>query len=419
MNKKDRILLFLLAGINFTHILDFMIMMPLGNYLMPYFHISPREFSMLVSSYSLSAFGSSVLSAFFVNAFDRKKVLLTGYIGFLLGTIACGFAPTFQLLLAARILAGIFGGIIGAQVISIVSDTFSYERRGRAMGSIMSAFAAASIIGVPFALYLSNHFSWHAPFRLVGILGIILIPLILYVVPPMTMHLKNTQHHSKWESLTTVFSDKKQMAALLFSGLVMFGHFLIIPFINPYMEFNNGYSKDLTPLIYLFGGIASLIAASILGRLSDKKGKLLTYIICVLLALPMVYGITHIPRVPYFWVLLLFAAWFIVSTGRGITSQAMISNVVKPEFRGSFQSFNSGMQQLGTGLASVVTGFIVSKDESGKILHYDWAGYLSIFVLFCTVFIAQRVFKSFETINPSAINLSAKPALQEVPVDGE
>jgi MFS transporter, DHA1 family, inner membrane transport protein len=419
MNKKERILLLLLAGINFTHILDFMIMMPLGNYLMPYFHISPREFSMLVSSYSLSAFGSSILSAFFVNEFDRKKVLLVGYVGFLIGTIACGYAPGFHLLLAARILAGLFGGIIGAQVISIVSDTFSYERRGRAMGSIMSAFAAASIVGVPFALYLSNHFSWHAPFRLVGILGIILIPLIVYVIPPMTLHLKNAQHRSKLESFTTVVGDKKQLSALLFSGLVMFGHFLIIPFINPYMEFNNGYSKDLTPLIYLFGGIASLVAASILGRLSDKKGKLLTYIICVLLALPMVYGVTNIPRVPYFWVLLLFAAWFVVSTGRGITSQAMISNVVKPEFRGSFQSFNSGMQQLGTGLASVVTGFIVSKDPSGKILHYDWAGYLSIAVLFSTVFIAQRVFKSFETINPPVINLPAKSTLQEVTVDNE
>jgi MFS transporter, DHA1 family, inner membrane transport protein len=414
MNAKERTLLFLLACINFTHILDFMIMMPLGNYLMPYFRISPKLFTVLVSSYAISAALSSFFSAFFVNAYDRKKVLLIGYIGFLIGTIACGFAPSYYLLLAARIFAGIFGGLIGAQVISIVSDAFSYERRGRAMGSIMSAFAVASILGVPLALYLANIFSWHAPFCLVGILGLVLVPMIIYFVPSMTGHIKNAKEQDRMYILTSVFDDKKQISALLFSGLVMFGHFLIIPFINPYMEFNNGYSKELTPLIYLVGGIASFIAAAILGRLSDKKGKLRTFIVCVLLALPMIYGITHIPKVPYVWVLSLFAVWFVVATGRGVTSQAMISNVVKPEFRGSFQSFNSSMQQLGTGLASIVTGFIVTKDPTGKILHYDWAGYLSMIVLFSTVFIAQRVFKSFETLSPQIKDITTSTALEEV-----
>jgi MFS transporter, DHA1 family, inner membrane transport protein len=413
MNAKERILLLLLAAINFTHILDFMIMMPLGNYLMPYFHISPQQFTFLVSCYTISAAISGFFSAFFVNAYDRKKVLLTGYIGFLAGTIACGFAPSYHSLLAARTLAGVFGGLIGAQVISIVSDTFNYERRGRAMGSIMSAFAVASTLGVPFALYLSNLFSWHAPFRLVGFLGIIIVPLIIYFVPPMTDHLKNAQQQSKAVIIGSVFKDTKQLSALVFSGLVMFGHFLIIPFINPFMEFNNGYSKDLTPLIYLVGGIASFIAAAILGRLSDRKGKLRTFIICVLLALPMIYGITHIPKVPYVLVLSLFAAWFIVATGRGVTAQAMVSNVVKPEFRGSFQSFNSSMQQLGTGLASIVTGVIVTKDSTGKILHYDWAGYVSMAVLFSTVFIAQRVFKSFETASAPVIHLDVDSSVPE------
>ncbi|RYY81219.1 MAG: MFS transporter, partial [Chitinophagaceae bacterium] len=170
MTPKERILLLLLAAINFTHILDFMIMMPLGNYLMPYFRISPQQFTLLVAAYTVSAGISGFIAAFFVDGFDRKKVLLFGYTGFLLGTIACGFAPSFYALLAARLVAGLFGGLIGAQVLSIISDVFPYERRGQAMGSVMSAFSIASTLGVPFSLYLANLISWHAPFLLVGFL---------------------------------------------------------------------------------------------------------------------------------------------------------------------------------------------------------------------------------------------------------
>jgi MFS transporter, DHA1 family, inner membrane transport protein len=399
MSTKEKLLLFLLAALNFTHILDFMIMMPLSNYLMPYFKITAQQFTFLVSVYTISAAVSGFAAAFVVNNYDRKKVLLFGYIGFLIGTVACGFAPSYHLLLAARTFAGIFGGLIGAQVISIVSDTFAYERRGRAMGAIMSAFAVASTLGVPFALYLSNHFSWHAPFRLVGILGIVLIPLIMRYVPSMTQHINSGHKKAVGEIINDVVQDKRQVQALLFSGLVLFGHFLIIPFINPYMEFNNGYSKQLTPLIYLVGGIASFVAANILGRLSDQYGKLRTFIICVFVALPLIFAITNLPRVPYAVVLSLFAFWFIAATGRGVSAQALVSNVVKPEFRGSFQSFNSSMQQLGTGLASIVTGMIVVRDESGKILHYHWAGYLSIGVLLTCIFLSRHVFGKSENLS--------------------
>ncbi|NJN34047.1 MAG: MFS transporter [Saprospiraceae bacterium] len=192
--------------------------------------------------------------------FDRKKVLLVGYIGFLAGTIACGLAPTFWLLLMARTVAGLFGGLIGAQVISIISDIFTYERRGAAMGAVMSAFALASTLGVPFALFLANKFSWHAPFLLVGTLGIVIVPLIMRYVPEMTQHL-NQQNatHDKWGTVKSILQNPKQVQALIFSGLVMFGHFLIIPFINPFMEFNVGFTKNFTPLIYLVGGVCSFL----------------------------------------------------------------------------------------------------------------------------------------------------------------
>lgn len=401
MSWRERIILILLAALNFTHILDFMILMPLGNYLMPYFDLSPRQFSVLVSAYTISAAVSGFGAAFFVDRFDRKKVLLFAYIGFLIGTIGCGIAPTFVTLFIARTVAGLFGGLIGAQVLSIIADSFPYERRGVAMGAIMSAFSLASTLGVPFALYLANLISWHAPFLLVGILGIALIPLLMRYLPAMTGHLHGDPHttqQSKWSVITNVLADKRQYTALIFSGLIMFGHFSIIPFINPFMEFNVGFSKNITPLIYLVGGIASFFASNILGKLSDVHGKVPIFMISTFSALPMVLIITNLPPVQaYVPVLILFGLWFSAATGRGVTSSAMITSVVSPEQRGSFQSFNSSLQQLGSGLAALVAGFMVSKDpESGKLLHYNWVGYMSIMVLLFCVYLGYTNFRYLE-----------------------
>jgi predicted MFS family arabinose efflux permease len=395
MSSKEKILLIILASINFTHILDFMIMMPLGNYLMPYFKINPQQFTLLVAAYTISAGISGFIAAFFVDKYDRKKILLFGYTGFLLGTIACGFAPTYLTLFSARVFAGVFGGLIGAQVLSIVADTFAYDRRGAAMGAVMSSFSIASTLGVPFSLYLANLFSWHAPFLLIGFLGIIIIPMITKYVPAMNAHISTpTGTVNKFEVLTSVLSNPKQRMALLFSGLIMMGHFLIIPFINPYMEFNNGYSKHQTPLIYLVGGVAAFFASNILGKLSDKYGKLKVFMICIILSLPLVVIITNMPPISFSIVLVFFALWFIMATGRGVTAQALVSNVVETQKRGSFMSFNSSVQQLGTGAASIIAGLIVLEGEGGKILHYPWLGYLSILVLLICAYLGVQIFKA-------------------------
>jgi MFS transporter, DHA1 family, inner membrane transport protein len=395
MNPKERIILFLLAALNFTNILDFMIMMPLGNFLMPHFKIGAQYFSVIVAAYPIASFVSSIIAAFFVDKYDRKKVLLFAYIGFLAGTICCGIATNAAFLMAARIFTGLFGGLIGTQILSIVADTFEYEKRGRAMGVIFTAFSISSIFGVPLSLYLAKLISWHAPFLFIGIVGIIIVPMIIRFLPAITMHLNKqpAEKISPLEVLQELGKNKSQLLALTLSGFLMMGHFLIIPFINPYMEFNVGFTKDQTPLIYLVGGVFSLIASFTIGRMADKYGKLKIYLYCAAASLLPIFLITSMPAIPFYFVLGVFGIWFALSTGRTIPAQAMISTVVNPQKRGLFMSFNTSVQQLFTGLAALTAGAIVAKQGDGKILYYNWVGYLSVAIVFCTLFIAAKLAK--------------------------
>jgi DHA1 family inner membrane transport protein len=400
MDRKERMILILLACLNFTHILDFMIMMPLGNYLMPHFNISAQFFSLIVAAYPVTAFFSGLMAASFVDRYDRKKILVSAYIGFLVGTILCGLAPTAGLLMAARIATGLFGGLIGAQVLSIIADVFPYEKRGRAMSSIFLAFSVSSIFGVPFSLYLANLISWHAPFIFIGVVGIVVVPLLIRFIPSVSAHLstRNGEKENLMDVFKSIFSQKNQLLALALTSISMLGHFMVIPFINPYMEFNVGFSKQETPLIYMVGGAFTLISSSFIGRLADKYGKFRIYRICLFLSIIPILIITNMPVLPLYVVLGIFGFWFMFSTGRNIPSQAMISTVVEPARRGQFMSVNSSIQQLSTGSAAIISGMIVTQSANGAIDHYEWVGYLSITILILSFFVARQLAKGQELV---------------------
>ena len=268
------------------------------------------------------------------------------------------------------------------------------------MGAVMSAFAVASSIGVTFSLYLVDIFrdDWHVPFLFVAILASLILPLCYFYLPALKAHLEQQTIDSSnkitqlWNTLTT----KSTGLALLFSGLMMMGHFLIIPFINPYMEFNKGYPRYVTPLIYLVGGVASFVAAVFLGKLSDRIGKLTVFSYCVPLSFIMVIMITNLPSLPFSVVLSFFAIWFALATGRAVSSQTMVSNVTGSANRGSFMSLNSSIQHLGTGAAALVSGYIVSEDNGGRLMHYEWVGYLSVVVLLAGFFLGRYLFRNTE-----------------------
>src|SRR5436190_1555752 len=399
MNKKERAIIFLLAAINFTQVLDFVNMVPLSIYLIPSLHISAFQFSTLVAAYSISAFFSGIIAALLIDRHDRKKSLLIAFTGFLVGSFACGLAPTYLTLLVARIVSGTFGGLLGAQLYAIVADIFSYERRGRAMGIVMSAFAIASVIGMPLSLLVTNVFNsnWHLPFLANGFVGLLLLPLMIKYLPSLKGHITTQGPLTLFGSLTNPMKVPIQRSALIFSCLFMFGHFLVIPFIPSYLQFNNGFTILQIALILLCGGLASFAAAIYLGRFSDKKGKLPIFLWSVFISLFLVVILTNMPTLNVLIALLFFAVLFLVVTSRIVMAQSMISNVVSQNQRGSFMSVNGSMQQLGQGMASLIAGVIVKTNRTThQLSNYNWVGYLSIADLINAVIIGNKIFKTID-----------------------
>ena len=392
MKRNEYILVALMALLNFTHILDFMIMMPLGNILMPKWNLTTSQFAIIVSSYSLAAFVSSFFAIFFADKFDRKKLLLFAYSGFLIGTLGCAFAINVQTLIVARTVTGLFGGLISAQVLSIISDVIPYERRGSAMGMLMGGFALASVIGVPVGLFLANKYYWYSPFLIVASLGTLLIPFLIKYVPNVNAHLANPLAlKERIVNFTHIFKNPIQVTALSFSFLLIMGHFIIVPLINPYMVYNVGVPQPYTPLIYLVGGLAALITAQIVGKTADKYGKRQVFVAAALVSLLFVILITSMQAMSLVLVLIVFGLWFSASTGRTVPGQAMITQSATIQTRGSFMSLNSCVQSLGTGLASLLSGWITYSDASFAIHNYNWLGYISVILIIICIFLSFRL----------------------------
>ena len=312
-NKENHILL-LLAVIQFSDIMDFMIIMPLGPQFMRVFGISPQQFSLIVSIYAASAFAMSLFSAAFVDRFDRKTALLFVYTGFTIGTLLCSVADGYYLFLAARAITGAFGGLLGALVLSAVSDLVPFERRASAMGMVMTAFSVASVAGVPLGVFLAAQFSWRAPFLVIGGFALLVLAGIAFLFPSMKGH---QQHGEGRLSPLDVFSgivrDGNQLRALAFSVVLMLGHFSIIPFIAPYMQLNIGFSDHQVSYVYLAGGLASVVVLPTVGRLADRHGNGRVFLLATVFALFVIFTITHLPAVPMAIALLATTAFFIAS----------------------------------------------------------------------------------------------------------
>ena len=390
--KQEKALLWTLAAINFIHIVDFMILMPLGPQLMRLFEIGPSEFSLLVSSYTFSAGISSFFGAFVLDRFDRKKILLWVYIGFTIGTLGCALSPNYPILLAARVISGVFGGLTSALILAIIGDVIPYEKRGSAMGLVMSAFSFASVMGVPLGLFLASLSDWHTPFYILAALSIIALGMIVKFIPNIADHLnQEIQRPSPVQVISRVTSNSNQMRAISLSVMMMFGQFMIIPFLSPFNVANVGFTEMQLTYIYIAGGGFTIFTSPWVGRLSDKYGKLKIFIIFMVLNLVPIGIITHLGVTPIPFVLMITTMFFVTSNGRYVPAAAIITGTAKPENRGSFLSFNSAVQQIAAGLASLIAGLIIGENEGGQLTNFNIVGYLAIFFSLLCIPLARRV----------------------------
>jgi predicted MFS family arabinose efflux permease len=376
--QQERFFLLTLAGIQFSHILDFMIMMPLGPILIAEFGIDTHEFGLLVASYSFSAALSGLLASTFVDRFERKRLIILIFALFGIATLACGLAPGYLTLLVARGLAGAFGGVLGAMVQTMVGDVIPFARRARASGIISTAFSISTVAGVPLSLWLANHLQWRAPFILIAMLvsGFILVGI--RYLPELRHHISAEKRAHPLSAMFEVLRDANHVRALLYSALVIFSGFTVIPYITVYAVSNVGIAQLDIPLIYLAGGTATFFTARLIGRWADAQGKMEVYRMIAFAASAPLIIVTQVGAAPLWLWLICTTTFFVLVSGRFIPAMAIITSSVQYRLRGTFMSLNATTQSLSMGLATTLAGYVITQDSEGMIVGYPSVGYIAV-----------------------------------------
>ncbi|RZI85725.1 MAG: MFS transporter [Rubrivivax sp.] len=376
--QKERWLLWSLSAIQFTHIVDFMVMMPLGPQLTRLFSLSDAQFGLLVSAYSLAAGVSGLLASLVIDRFERKRALLALYAGFAVSTLACGLAPTYGALMAARVAAGVFGGVLSAVVQTIVGDAIAFERRGRAMGVVMASFSLATVAGVPASLWLATIGGWHWPFIAIALACVPGWLAAWFVIPVLNGHLAGAAAGSSFNQLTRVLGDANHWRAFALSALLVLGSFSIIPYITIYTTTNVGLPQSQVPLIYLVGGVATFFTARVWGQLADRHGKVLVFRAVSLLAVLPMLALTHLPVVPVPMLIVVTTAFFVFVSGRMVPGMALLTEAPPPAMRGAFMSVNGALQSGAMGLAAWLGGWMISRSPDGQVVGYGRTGWLAL-----------------------------------------
>jgi len=362
------LMLLLLSMVQFTNVLDFVIMMPLAPQFHETWNLTPKEFGYLVSVYAFAACLSGVISSWFIDRIDRKIALLVLYGIFGLANLLCAWAPSYAMMMVARIVAGISGGILGGVVMAIVGDVIPYSRRGFATGIIMSSFAVASIVGIPFGLYISEQYSWRWTFMVIACASLFMLPFAIWLLPSVRAHISDKPHQAPWRTTWSIVSDPNHLRAFILMAFLIMTTFIIVPYMPSYMVANVGIEKAKIKWIYLFGGLGTLLTMGPIGKLADRYGKLIVFQwLAILAAIPLL-AVSYLPKVPLYVALIVTTAMMVFTAGRSVPAMAMCTACTTNERRGGFMSMLGAIQQFAMGVATVIGGLILGVQASAETL---------------------------------------------------
>ncbi len=381
----------MLVLVNFTHIMDFVIMAPLSPAMREALHISTNQFSWLLGSYTMSACLAGLLGSWWVDRFDRRTAMMFLFTGFTLSNLVCALSSEYLVLMLGRMLAGGFGGVLGSLLFSVIGDVIPVERRGKATGMVMSAFAGASVMGIPLGLWLAEKFFWQAPFILLAVLSALVWLLLFLRFPSLALHMEAQSQSTPAARLRSIFTDTNLQRSMVFIVVLMIAGLTVVPFLSDYLVNNAGVQQSDLKFIYIFGGIASVAVGPVAGMLSDRFGKPNVYMITAAVSIVPLWIMTHMDERPLYQLLMMSTTFFIVFGGRFVPAMALVTSSVDAARRGSFMSVNSSVQQLGSSLAVGISGIILENAASGRILNFDRVGWVAIVATIISIPLAARI----------------------------
>jgi predicted MFS family arabinose efflux permease len=391
-SSYHRFVILALALTQFTVVLDFMVMSPLGDMLMKSMNLSTKQFGMAVSSYAFSAGISGILTAGFADRFDRKKLLLFFYTGFIGGTLFCGLANTYPLLIAARIITGLFGGVIGSVSMAIVADLFPIEKRGRVMGFLQMGFGASQVLGIPISLYIADKWGWQSPFlMIVGLAAIVYIG-VFTMFKPVTGHLQQQTDKTPLLHLWHTFRQRNYRIGFLSTALLSLGGFMMMPWGSAFAINNLKLSQQQLELLFMVAGVSTLMIMPLIGKISDKIDKFKLFTIATVWMMVVVSIYTNLTPVGFGIVITMNILMMMGIMSRMVPSMALTSAMPAARDRGAYMSISASLQQMAGGVAAAVGGLIVvQKDKFSPLEHYNILGYVIIAISLASIFMVYRV----------------------------
>jgi len=412
--RYQKFVVAVLAFLQFTIVLDFMIISPLGALLLPALHITTRQFGFLVSVYAFSAGVSGLLAAGFADKFDRKRLLLFFYVGFLLGTLLCGLATSYAFLLGARIVTGVFGGVVGSISMAIIADLFPLEVRGRVMGTIQTSFAASQVLGLPLGVIFSSRWGWHAPFIMILAVGAPVGLVIAARLRPIVEHLKVPSTRNPVRHLGATISQGRYLRTFLATTMLTTGGFMLMPFGSTFTEHNLGIPFETQKWVFMSTGVVTLFAGPLLGKAADAVGKYKLFVMGTLVGAAIVAFYCNLGRTPLVTVVIINAVLFVAITSRMISASALISGVPDLTDRGAFMSINASVQQFAGGIAASLAGMIVVQQPDGHLLRYNLLGYVVVSAMALTIALMYPINRAV-TRKAALAASAAKPTVAVAP----